>query len=95
MAHVKRLDSGRWQARYRDPEHHEHAHNFRTRAAAQSWLDTVTAALVRGDYADPRSGRLVLGQLAETWYETTQTLKTFDTPGLPKPAQPPCATAVG
>ena len=75
MSHVKKLGAGRWQARYRDPEHHEHAHNFRTKIEAQRWLDSVTAALVRSDYVDPRAGRAVLGTFAERWYITTATLK--------------------
>jgi hypothetical protein len=63
MAHVRRLGSGRWQARYRDDEHREHAHNFSTKTAAQRWLDDVTAGQVRGDYVDPRAGRVTVGDL--------------------------------
>jgi len=50
-------------------------HNARTRAEAQRWLDEQTADLVRGDWRDPRSGRVTIGELAETWYATTATLK--------------------
>jgi integrase len=49
--------------------------NFRTRAEAQRWLDEQTADLVRGDWRDPRSGRVTIGALAETWYGTTAALK--------------------
>lgn len=56
MAHIRKLETGRWQARYRDVEGRERARNFRTRAEAQRWLDEQTAALVRGDWRDPRSG---------------------------------------
>ena len=75
MAHIRRLGSGRWQARYRDAERRERASNFRTRAEAQRWLDEQTADLVRGDWRDPRSGRITIGDLAQTWYETTAALK--------------------
>lgn len=75
MAHLKRLPKGRWQARYRDAERRERAHNFRTRVEAQRWLDEQTADLVRGDWRDPRSGRVTIGELAETWYGTTAALK--------------------
>jgi integrase len=75
MAHVKRLANGRWQGRYRDAERRERAANFRTRAEAQRWLDAQTADLVRGDWRDPRSGRITVRELAQTWYETTAALK--------------------
>ena len=75
MAHIKRLDSGKWQARYRDTERRERARNFRTKVEAQRWLDEQTADLVRGDWRDPRSGRVTVGDLAETWYGTTASLK--------------------
>jgi integrase len=75
VAHVKRLDTGRWQARYRDLERREHARNFRTKIEAQRWLDSVTAAQVRGDYVDPKAGRTPFGTFAEEWYGHTATLK--------------------
>jgi len=75
VAHIRRLGSGRWQARYRDAERRERAGNFRTRAEAQRWLDEQTADLVRGDWRDPRSGRITIGDLAETWYAATAALK--------------------
>ena len=65
MAHIKKLDSGRWQARYRNPEdRREVARNFATKRDAQHWLDDVTASLVRRDYADPKAGALTVGALA-------------------------------
>ena len=75
MAHIRRLEGGRWQARYRDEDRVEHAHNARTRAEAQRWLDDATASLVRGDWCDPRAGRISVGEVAETWYGTTAALK--------------------
>lgn len=75
MAHIRKLDGGRWQARYRDAERKERAHNFRTKAEAQRWLDEQTADLVRGDWRDPRSGQVTIGDLAETWYGTRAALK--------------------
>lgn len=68
MASVKRLDTGRWRARFRDNEGLEHAAHRRTRAEAQAWLDEQTASLVRGDWRDPRSGRLPIAEQAERWY---------------------------
>jgi integrase len=76
MAHIRKLPGGRWQARYRNPEdRREVAHNFKTKVAAQAWLDGVTASLERHDYADPRGGRVKVAEVAERWYATTATLK--------------------
>jgi integrase len=75
MAHIRKLGTGRWQGRYLDDERRERARNFRTRAEAQRWLDEQTASMVRGDWRDPRSGRITVGDLAETWYATKAALK--------------------
>jgi integrase len=75
VAYITKLGSRRWQARYRDAERREHAHNAATRAEVQRWLDEQTAGLVRGDWRDPRSGRITIGDLAETGYATTVGLK--------------------
>jgi integrase len=42
---------------------------------AQRWLDEVSASRVRGDYVDPRGGRITVGEYAERWYATTVVLK--------------------
>ena len=47
----------RYRARYRDEAGREHARHFVKKAAAQRWLDEVTAAEVRGDYVDPEALR--------------------------------------
>ncbi len=76
MAHIKRLDGGRWQARYRNPDdYREVARNFSTRTPAQGWLDDVTASFVRNDYADPRAGKMTVGELAGIWFAATAPLK--------------------
>jgi integrase len=76
MAHIRKLDTGRYQARYRDPDDHkERAKNALTKEAAQRWLDEKTAGLVRGDYADPQAGKAKVRDIAERWYATTAILK--------------------
>ena len=64
----KRAD-GTYRARYRDPAGREHARHFHKKAAARRWLDEVTAAVVTGQYVDPRSGRVTFRQYAEQWRE--------------------------
>ena len=62
----KRPD-GTCRARYRDPAGREHARHFARKADAQRWLDEVAAAVVTGQYVDPRSGRITFQQYAEQW----------------------------
>jgi integrase len=67
MASIKKRDDGRWRARYRDSAGKEHARHFVKKADGQAWLDRTTAALVRGDYADPKRGRQTFHDFAVEW----------------------------
>jgi len=68
MASIKkRDDTGKWRARYRDSAGKEHARHFDRKADARRWLDQVTAAVVRGDYVDPKAGRITLATYAASW----------------------------
>lgn len=69
MASVKRRPNGKWRARFRDSSGREHARHFRTQSEAQSWLDQQTADIVRGEWIDPRAGRLLFGEYASRWHE--------------------------
>jgi len=46
---------------------HEHARHFDRKVDAQQWLDRVTAALVTGQYADPRRGRITFSSYYAPW----------------------------
>ena len=70
MASIAKRQDGRWRARYRDSSGREHAKHFRRRVDAQRWLDQVTASVVRGDYVDPREGRVTLRTYAASWRKT-------------------------
>ena len=74
MANIQKRPSGKWRARYRDPDGKEHSRHFIRRIDAQEWLDTVTAGLVRGDYIDPRAGRRLFDDFAAQWLAA----QTFD-----------------
>jgi integrase len=67
MASNKRLKSGKWRARYRDAAGREHARHFDRKVDGQQWLDQVTASVVRGDYVDPKAGRITLATYATGW----------------------------
>lgn len=62
----KRAD-GTYRARYRDTSGKEHARHFRRKVDAQRWLDEVTAAVVTGNYVDPRSSRATVRAYAVEW----------------------------
>lgn len=67
MASIKKRPDGRWRARYRDATGKEHAKHFDRKVDGQRWLDQVTAAVVRGDYVDPRAGRVTVSTYAAQW----------------------------
>ena len=60
-------NNGKWRARYRDEPGREHAKHFDRKLDAQRWLDQVTAAVVRGDYVDPKAGKTTLTAYAGSW----------------------------
>jgi integrase len=65
MASIKRRPDGSWRARYRDDAGKEHAHHAPTKAAAQRWLDGQTASLVRGDWTDPKFGKVTFAEVEQ------------------------------
>jgi hypothetical protein len=67
VASISKRADGKWRARYRDGAGKEHARHFSRRTDAQRWLDEVTAAIVTGQYVDPRAGRVTFKAYAEQW----------------------------
>jgi integrase len=67
MSSIKRRPNGQWRARYRDEAGREHARHFARKTDAQQWLDQVTASVVRGDYVDPKAGKVTLASYAASW----------------------------
>ena len=71
MAHIRRHPrSGRWQVRYRDPGGRERSRTFDRKADADRFAATVIADVVRGDYIDPRQGKITVAEFAERWQAT-------------------------
>jgi integrase len=75
MGHVRRTESGRWQARYRDPSGRERARNFTRKVDADRFLIGVESDKLRGQWIDPEAARIRLSEVAERWYGTTAPLK--------------------
>ena len=57
MAHIRKLNTGRYQARYRGPDGREHARNFARKVDAERFLTTAEGAKLAGEWVDPRKGR--------------------------------------
>lgn len=75
MGHVRRIGSGRWEARYRSDAGKEHSRRFPTRREADAFLSRIDAAQQRGDWVDPAGGRVRLDDLVERWRETEVSLR--------------------
>jgi integrase len=67
---VRRLPSGRWQARYTDQGGTSRSapFTFHTKQDAQAWLTTVRADLIRGQWLPPDADT-TLRQYASVWLE--------------------------
>jgi integrase len=57
----------RWRATYVDDQSREHSKSFGRKIDAQSWLNEVTAAVVTGQYVDPKAGQVTFRDYAERW----------------------------
>lgn len=66
---VRRLSSGRWQARYRVAGGRFVAapRTFPTKADAARWLAGVESDQARGVWVDPRAGKVLLNDYASAW----------------------------
>ena len=69
---VRRLPSGRWQARYWDAAGNRAGApmTFATKGDAQRWLSAAETDQSRGDWHDPRLGDVPFGEWAERWMAT-------------------------
>jgi integrase len=74
---VRKLPSGRWQARYQDRAGNVHTGPtmFPTKADANRYLATVEADMLRGGWTNPRLGRTTFGEWASRWRATTGALR--------------------
>src|SRR4030095_12179437 len=74
---LRQLPSGRWQARYRDAagKSHTASETFATRPQAARFLAQVETDLARGEWTDPRAGRVSFAEWAARWQATTTNLR--------------------
>jgi integrase len=67
MASITKRPDGKYRPRYRDADGKEHAKHFARKVDAQAWLDEQTAALVTGQWIDPKSAKITVAEYAATW----------------------------
>ena len=70
MAYIQKR-AGRWQAAYRGPDKRERTKTFDRRVDAERWLSLNGADLARGQWVDPRLGKISFAEWAEKWTATT------------------------
>jgi integrase len=70
---VRKLPSGRWQVRYRTPAGDMQAAptTFPNRAQADRWLSLIEADLERGDWRDPRLGRITFAEWVDFYLDAS------------------------
>jgi integrase len=66
---VRKLPSGRFQARYLDPDGTDRPapHTFASKTDAERWLTGVEAEIIKGTWRDPDLGRVALGEYLTEW----------------------------
>lgn len=71
FGNVRKLPSGRWQARYRGPDGlmRSAPETFGSKRDAEQWLTVIDAEILRGDWSDPLAGRVPLGEYGQRWIE--------------------------
>ena len=76
MGSVRRLPSGRWRARWREPGSlAEDGRTFARRRDAEAFLARVEASMLEGTYLDPKLGRMPFREWVDRWWATTMHLR--------------------
>ena len=68
---VRRLPSGRWQARYPGPDSivRPADDTFATKTEAEVWLIRKEAELIEGEWIDPDAGTVLVADYGSTWID--------------------------
>jgi integrase len=74
---LRRLPSGRWQARYRGPDGQMRPApvTFKTKSEASRWLSLVETQLNAGTWQDSRRGEVAIGEYADAWIDERPNLR--------------------
>lgn len=76
VSKYKRADGGTsYRVGWRDPAGKTHLKTFRRRADADDWARGIEGDKVRGNYTDPKAGRITLADYFEVFMEVATNLK--------------------
>ena len=77
FGHLRRLPSGRWQAKYPGPDgkFHTAPHTFRGKGVAEQWLVEKEAEIGRGEWRAPQRSKETVATWADRWMATKINLK--------------------
>ena len=72
FGNYRRLPSGRWRARFTDHNGRQKAapQTFTTKAEAGRWLSRTQSEMERGQFVDPKVGKVLLSDYATLWLST-------------------------
>lgn len=65
--HVRKLATGKWQARWYEASGRERTKTFPRKSDADKHLTFVNNAVLSGTYVDAAAGRMTVGELADQW----------------------------
>jgi integrase len=69
VASIDKRPDGRYRVRHRDPATgKEHAKHFKKKRDAQAFKDAITASQVRGDYVNPRAGKVTYREWSDMYF---------------------------
>ncbi|MFQ5968685.1 MAG: tyrosine-type recombinase/integrase [Acidimicrobiia bacterium] len=72
---IDRRSSGRYRARYQGPNGKWRSRTFDRKVDAQRWLNKELANVDRGEWVDPRAGRITFEVVAERWMAGRSSLR--------------------
>jgi len=76
MGSIRRLPSGRWRARWREPGSlKESGRTFARKRDAEGFLARVETSMLEGSYLDPKLGRIPFSEWVDQWWATTMHLR--------------------
>ena len=77
FGHLRRLPSGRWQAKYPGPdgEFHTAPNTFRGKGVAEQWLVEKEAEIGKGEWRAPQRSKETVATWADRWMATKINLK--------------------
>jgi integrase len=75
VASINKLSSGRWRARYRDPQGRSRSKTFDRKRDAERFISASSTDMERGRWTDPQRGKVTVGAWADEYLATVVNLR--------------------